>query len=225
MAGLARGARVAFSRRFCVRKCFGLLLALTLVASAAPASAAVINFDNLNFDNYDDIPTNYGSNGAGGAGHANVAVTYSGSGGGTDYLDFWNNDYGNLSKVAFTPANSTVARIDLTADPGFMITRLSFDLGGYNKTDLGARVLRYGIGADTVNKDGELIKGAGPSHSSFQVTAKGSREAFIEWGTNWNIGIDNISFDVARVQQVPEPASVTLLLGAAGLAAIRRRRQ
>ena len=62
-----------------MRKSFGLLLAITLIASAAPASAAIINFDNLNLTNYDDIPSNYGSKGADGAGHPNVAVTYSGA--------------------------------------------------------------------------------------------------------------------------------------------------
>jgi hypothetical protein len=199
------------------------------MAAASPASAAVINFDSLTLGNYGDIPTNHGSRGAGGEGDPNVAVSYSGSNGTTTHLDFWNNDYGDLTKVAYSPSNGTMARIDLAADPGWVITSLSFDLAGYSNTNLSARSIKYRLGQTGEDLVDYTVKGAAPAprHSTFSVMVpQGASTAYIEWGLNWNIGIDNITFDVAKVQRpVPEPTSLALLVGAAGLAAIRRRRR
>jgi hypothetical protein len=210
-----------------VRRTTALLLAAALLAAASPASAAVINFDSLTLGDYDDIPTNHGSRGAGGEGDPNVAVSYSGANGTTTHLDFWNNNYGDLRKVAFSPSNGTNARIDLLADPGWLIKSLSFDIAGYREADRSIRTLIFGVGGVTASGSGDLIKGAGPSHSTYSIANKDDvRSAFIEWGTDWNIGIDNITFEVVRAQRpVPEPTSLALLMGAAGLAAIRRRRR
>ena len=67
----------------------------------------------------------------------------------------------------------------------------------------------------------------GPRHSGFGLGSPGASTAYIEWGTDWNIGIDNISFDVIRDPSapVPEPGSLVLLATALGLAVAGQRRR
>ena len=67
------------------------LLSALLVAAASPlTTAGVINFDDLNIENFDPISATYADHGAGGQGDARVGVTYSGSGGADNHLLFWN---------------------------------------------------------------------------------------------------------------------------------------
>lgn len=157
------------------------------------------------------------------------ASNYSGGDGANNHLLFWNADHGDLSKVAFTTANGTSARVTLTAGPGWVITSLSFDMAGWSHADIGARVLRIGFGAlddlagTTIQGDGN-----GPQRGSFSYSSSaGETSTFIEWGTNWNIGIDNIVFTVARAASgnVPEPLSLALAAAALGLMGLARRRQ
>lgn len=208
-----------------MRRTTALLLAAVLLAAASPASAAVINFDNLAIGNYGDIPSNYGSLGAGGAGDPNVAVTYSGNNGTLNHLDLWTTGYGDLTNIAFTPSDGTVARINFVANPGYRITSLAFDLGSYQDIARTMRVFSYGLGNTVIVANGTNLP-SGNIHSHYSVANSTATSGFIEWGMDWDIGIDNITFEVAKVQRpVPEPTSLALLMGAAGLAAIRRRRQ
>ncbi|RYG24015.1 PEP-CTERM sorting domain-containing protein [bacterium] len=65
-----------------------------------------------------------------------------------------------------------------------------------------------------------IVNGAGPSHSNYSPNIVSSTSITIEWGSNWNIGIDNVSF---AQQAVPEPATMAAL--GLGLAALARRRR
>ena len=203
-------------------------LLISMLAAMLPfgAVAGTINFDDLALGNFDDIPSNYADHGSGGNGDARVGVSYSGADGTTNHLDFWTDLYGDLTKVAFTPTDGTVARITLTADPGWLISRISFDLAGWPDADLRASG-SYGIGSFFDVFTDLLIEGDlnGPRRSQFSYTlAGGGQSAFMSWGTDWNVGIDNISFDViADTNAVPLPGT----LASAGLAllglALRRR--
>ena len=207
-----------------------LFSALLLAASQA-ALAGTINFDDLSLTDYDDIPVNYADHGLAGNGDSRVGVTYSGSNGALNHLDFWNLSYGDLSKVAFTPDDGTTARITLKADTGWLITSIAFDLAGWPDTDLLADVM-FGIsGESTVTLTGAAIQGdfTGPRHNTFSLThtGDGGNLAFIEWGTDWNVGIDNIVFTVARDPDapppLPEPGSLALLGISLAALAVRRK--
>ncbi len=207
-----------------------LLASLLLAGASSLAHAGTIDFDNLSLADWDVIPGTYGDHGAGGAGDARVGVSYSGSSGATNHLLFWNNDYGDLSKVAFTPTNGTLARISFTADPGWLISSVSFELAGWPNVDLLAQTIGAGIGPVTASFAPTTVQGdfaTPPRHSGFGLGTAGASTAYIEWGTDWNIGIDNISFDVIRdpAAPVPEPGSLALLATALGLAAAGQRRR
>lgn len=206
-----------------------LLASLLLAGASSLANAGTIDFDNLSLADWAVIPSNYGDHGAGGAGDARVGVSYSGSSGVTNHLLFWNNDYGDLSKVAFTPTNGTLARISFTADPGWLISSVFFELAGWPNVDLPAQTIVAGIGPVTGTFSPTTVQGDsnGAGHSGFGLGTPGASTAYIEWGTDWNIGIDNISFDVIRdpAAPVPEPGSLALLATALGLAAAGQRRR
>ncbi|MBK7899602.1 MAG: PEP-CTERM sorting domain-containing protein [Azonexus sp.] len=205
------------------------LATLLLLGITQTAQAGVINFDNLSLNDFDDIATNYGSHGAGGAGDSRVGVSYSGSNSTTTHLDFWNNNYGDLSKVAFSPSDGTLARISFTSNAGWLISSIRFDLAGWFDQDRAARTVVYNIGGNTVTLIDEPIEGdfTGNRHSSFSLSDMGST-AYIEWGNDWNIGIDNIEFTVVADPnfngRAPEPAGLALLGSALGLLALQRRR-
>lgn len=206
------------------------LISAILLAGAQAANAGIINFDDLVLADYDDIASNYADHGLGGNGDSRVGVSYSGSNGATNHLDFWNSDYGDLSKVAFTPANGTNAKITLVADAGWLIKSLSFDLAGWFRTDLRAQLdaILGGASLSGVFPIEGAVDG-GPEHSPFGLTyLAGAQSASIEWGTDWNVGIDNIVFEVIadpNVGRVPEPFTPALIGAALGAMALLRRRK
>jgi hypothetical protein len=201
------------------------------LAGAQAANAGIINFDDLALADYGDIAANYADHGLAGNGDSRVGVIYSGNSGGTNQLDFWNNDYGDLGKVAFTPTNGTNAKITLVADAGWLIRFISFDLAGWPNADLSANLVAN-IGGFVGYNGNFPIQGAvdgGPEHSSFGLALfAGAQSASIEWGTDWNVGIDNIFFEVIvdpNVGRVPEPFTPALIGAALGAMALIRRRK
>ncbi|MCM8613017.1 PEP-CTERM sorting domain-containing protein [Accumulibacter sp.] len=207
-----------------------LLASLLLAGASSLANAGTIDFDNLALNNWDPILANYGDHGFGGVGDTRIGVSYSGSSGSTNNLLFWNNDYGDLTKVAFTPTNGTLARISFTADPGWLISSVFFELAGWPNADLNAQTIVAAIGAVTGTFSPTTVQGdfaTLPRHSGFGLNTAGASSAYIEWGTDWNIGIDNISFEVIADPSngVPEPGSLALLATALGLAGFGQRRR
>lgn len=214
-----------------------LFLSGVLLLAASRANAQVtIDFDDLSLVNYGPIPGNYAS---GTVPHlSDIAYRTLNPGNGAvvqPYLEFWNNDYGDLSKVAFAAENGRVAEIAFTPEVGYAVHLISFDMAGYNRTDLVTPVLRLVDASDNVVFDftaqaapGPLtIQGDanGPQHSSFTPDITYGGTLRLQWGNNWNVGIDNIRIEAVAI---PEASTVALLgVGAAGLIAAqgwRRKR-
>ena len=207
------------------------LLAVGLLISSN-ASATVLDFEGLGLSIYQSIPQTYGDN----TGTTpNVEVSYSvvdGSGNPhlTESVEYWGSSYGDLSGVAFSGANGWFAKITLTPDSGFDVILNSFDMAGYPQTDLALDSLEVvsGSGVQLWDSGVTTILGAGPTRSSFSPNITSSGPISIIWGTNWNIGIDNIDFSQRQTQTgiaVPEPTTLALLgLGLAGLGFQRMRR-
>lgn len=203
---------------------------------AAPAWSTTINFDDLTLNDYDDIPNTYGDNDIAG-GTSNIAIDYLTRSGVDNSillnnLDFWNNGYGDLSKVAFSVYNGSYAEIVLKPEVGWAVNLISFDMAGWFETDRSSGIF-INYDATSLNLS-TTVAGSGPSHSSFAPNVTYGGDVTIRWGADWNVGIDNISFrqiqcgpNVAGCVpgQVPEPASLALLgIGLASLGFMRRRR-
>lgn len=195
-----------------------LLTTLALLVSLMPAAArtdTILNFDDLSLPDYGLIAADYGSHASGAP---NVGVSYRTFIDATGTMDsnqlqFWNTNYGDLSKVAYANGNGFGAEIALTPDAGYSVTLASFNLAGYPRTNLVASFVRIVDTQDNILwslPDNSTIIGAGPSHSTFTPNLTSTTTLRIQWGINWNIGIDNISYSQAEAGIVPEPTSLAM---------------
>lgn len=206
-------------------------VALCGVLAVAPVRAAsVIDFDDLVFADYDPIPAGYGSNLVG---TPDVTVSYKSLNADgsvfSNSLLLWHRGYGDLTDVSLAAANGTIAEVRLDAAVGYEVQLQSFLLAGWPETSTIATVLRVLDGAGTILWDASntLVLGTGSTHSTFTPPNLSGSTLRIQWGTNWNIGIDDITFSQAEVAAVPEPASLAMLsIGgvAAALVVARRKR-
>lgn len=202
------------------------LLNTLLLAAASPlTTAGVINFDDLTLENFDPLSATYADHGAGGQGDARVGVSYSGSDGADNHLLFWNDHFGRLLKVALSPIDGTMAQITLTADPGWLIQSIEFDLAAWPMIELPfwpavdiVADVSYALDGVSVDAPDTLVLGkSAPHFNHFALShPDGAAVATMRWGTDWDVGIDNIRFTLLRDNRVPLPSTLAL----AGLAVL-----
>lgn len=205
-----------------------LVIALgSLVATAA--AQVILNFDDLSLPDFGDIPASYGD-----GLDPNIPDlqyrTFSAADGTTltAQLDFWNNDYGDLTKIAFASSDGNVAEITFVPAPGYGVRLISFDMAGWlhqNRTNTIMRLVDVSgnVLLDFAALGPVLIQGdfSGPQHSTFTPDLTHFGTVRLQWGTDWNIGLDNVRFQAV----IPEPSTWTLLaLGVATLTFAARRR-
>lgn len=208
---------------------------LALVALALPSHGQlVLNFDDLALNNYDPIPASYGDTLV-----ANIAdIQYRTLNAGDfslyeSHLEFWNNDYGDLTKVAYPSANGTVGEIAIVPAEGYGVRVVSFEMAGYSHQDRTNTVMRILDGSGNVllnfAASGSVAiqgDGSGPQHSTFTPNLTFAGAVRLQWGTDWDIGLDNLKFEAVPLSAIPEPSTWALLgLGAAGVLGWRRRRR
>ncbi len=206
--------------------------ALALAAAGLARAAVIIDFQDLTLADYGIIPTTYGSNldpNLSGVRYRSFAPDNPTSG--TNYLEFWNTGYGDLTKVAFPSSDGLVGEISLIPVAGYGVRLLSFDMAGWPNTDRTNSVMRIVDGNGTVVHDfaagGAVMiqgDGTGAPRSTFSPNLFLSGTLSFQWGTDWNIGLDNVRFELVPLASVPEPATWLLLGGGlAVIAAVRRR--
>jgi hypothetical protein len=187
---------------------------LALMASPAAHADMILNFDDLALPDFGDIPANYGSR----VGDTpNIAVSYRTFDPDNDVtiannLDLWNTGYGDLSKVAFQVLNNKAGEIIFTPDPGYSVTLVSFDMAAIPATGRGEDFLRLvdASGNLLLTIGDDIIIEGGNGHSSFAPDFTFAGTLRLQFGRDWNVGIDNIRISQA-VSTVPEPSSLALL--------------
>jgi hypothetical protein len=203
------------------------LTAIALFAAiASSAAAAVINFANLPpFANYADIPVGYGST-------AQVAVSYRSFNNDAGYttsannVELWNAGYSNLPAAVFAQTNGLGAEIRLIPVAGFAVSLQSFLLGSYqadaqgvgpNRTAVLLRVIDTGTGSVLWNDNGRVIN----STQNLFPNVASSNGLAVQWGFDWNIGLNNLTFDARSTGPgttvIPLPPALALFLAGAGL--------
>ena len=205
-----------------------------LVALALPSHGQlVLNFDDLTLNNYDPIPASYGDTLA--ASIADIQYRTLNAGDFSVYeshLEFWNNDYGDLTKVAYPSANGMVGEIAIVPAEGYGVKLISFDMAGYSHADLSNTVMRILDGSGNVlqNFAGEGAvaiqgDGTGPQHSTFTPYLTFGGTVRLQWGTDWNVGLDHLRFEAVPLSAIPEPSTWALLgLGVVAVLGWRRWR-
>ncbi|MBV6323677.1 PEP-CTERM sorting domain-containing protein [Duganella violaceipulchra] len=211
------------------------LLVLALSGAAALAQAGVIDFNppasvcNNAADGYGSIVgcTNYGSIAQSYGDVAGVLdVRYSAPRVSDTSLSWWDANYNTLRGVAWAVGGdgNSAARIDLVPLNGQAVTLGHFDLGAYADTTRGTHLTISAIdGPLLYSYDGNVGGLPGNTASSFNGSWTSLSGIRIEWSDSaYNVGIDNITYDI---NPVPEPSAWLMLsLGLFGIAVAARRR-
>lgn len=212
---------------------FVVTILLLGLGAARLSAQAVLNFDDLDFANYDPIAASYGD-----GLDANIPDiqyrTYQ-SDGITLYeahLELWHSDYGDLTKVVFPSANGLIGEITFVPAPGYGVRLISFEMAGYPRVDRVNTVMRILDASGAVIFDfaanGPVpVLGSGGAHSVFAVNLAVAGPLRLQWGTDWDIGLDNLVFESLPLAAIPEPGTTALLLlglGALGCGRRLRRR-
>jgi len=206
------------------------------------ANATVLSFDNMGLPNYGAISQSYGDNvnalsdgvgsyGMGNAFTANVSVEYrSLNSDGSLYsnqMEYWQSGYNSLTNVAYADTDGLFAEISLVAESGYSVTLNSFDLGGWPQANVANQTVQILDGDNNILVDYSPVDIMGVSgHSSFSPNMM-SEVIKIRFGTDWDVGIDNINFDQVSNSSnpVPEPATMFLLGGGLlGMLGIKRKK-
>ena len=188
------------------------------------ANAATLTFEGLICDtpgnscaNFDSILQSYGDV----AGQLDVQYDSDINNPGVSPFRYWADNYSGLFDVAFGEVGSTV-EIYLQPLSGYQITLLGFDIGSWPNADASSQVTVLGGDGSVISSTFAAILGAAPTHFAPGSTrTDGFR---IQFGPDaFDIGIDNIKFEITAV---PEPSTWAMMIlgfGAAG-SMIRRRR-
>jgi hypothetical protein len=195
------------------------------------AQAGTINFDALQpFNNYAYVPDGYGST-------ADVSVTYQ-----TLWTDgslanshamLWNAGFANLNTVVFADNPVTLLEITLTAvNPNSMVLLNSFDVGAYFDTNASYKAPRPASDLRVVDGNNNVLINYVPFSVPFDIAQTlmpnvAANSLSIILGTDWNNGINNISFDTTSVSAVPLPPALWLFGSASlmGLGLLRKKAQ
>lgn len=147
-------------------------------------------------------------------------------------LNWWSSGYNNLYGVLFATGSdaNSLARIELQVlQLGQVLNLRHFDLGAFPSTTRETDVTITDLTTGTVLKSfNNFMAGNQQSNtaSSFDFTDVSSTTGIrIEFAdTALNVGIDNITYDIAPI---PEPGTYALMLTGLGLVgcAVRRRRR
>lgn len=206
------------------------LVFLTAIALGSVAQGATLDFDDLGLVNYAPIPSGYGSVAGEVAIDNRTRVGFGNANIYENHVELWDTGYGNPSmfRNVFSSANGYVGEFQFTPAADKAVNLIAFDAasysGGPRRT---ASFYIYDAAWNTLwSSINTVIEGA-PLTISPNITHAGT--IYFQWGTDWNVGIDNIQFritDVNGPQVVPVPAALPLLATALGglVIAARRRR-
>lgn len=202
-----------------------MLAVAVLGFGAAGANAAVMQFDYTGvLSNFDPVPQTEGdianldvsNRTRDGFGNANVFE---------NHVEYWETGYGNptLTGVAYPSSNGNVGEFQFTPAAGYSVTISSFEVGSYNNGP--ARTNTFSIYDGNWNQlwtTGSTTYSGAPDTETPNVTFAGT--VYLQFGADWDVGIDNINYDVAPTNTVPLPATLPLLGAGIAVVALLRRR-
>jgi hypothetical protein len=211
------------------------ILALVTACTLATSSPAIASTVNLDFSGNicngsgtcidgSRIDQSYGDI----AGQVDVVYDANRSTAVSDDMFYWSTGYEDLNDVAYGFFGGGGASIALESQTGYEITLNGFDIAPYANRDRNTQIEIFDLfdNSSIFSQTYTPLTTAGATSLSFGNTS--SSGFLINFGPDaWDIGIDNISFDVKAVSTttpIPLPAALPLLLAALGGMAMLRRR-
>lgn len=196
------------------------LLAVALGAFSITTKANILDFANVYpspFNSHDNTPLP-GSFGSDSGDTPNIGVSYAtvGSLGGAvleSYVDFNGGGIGDLLAAATPADQNSYAAILLTPQSGYSVTLSSFEIAsGGGAEGLTDQTI------DVVNSSGAVLWTSGSlllpltGHLTFNPDIIYNGQVALEFGANWNDGVNDVAFSQNSLTAVPEPT--TLISGA-----------
>ena len=139
-------------------------------------------------------------------------------------MQFWG-EWGGTTDALFSGVDDeeSIAQIDIIALSGFSVTLNGFDLTAFDE-DRTSQWTIQDLAGGTVLSSGGMIDVFFPDLTSVVADLTSSAGFRVSWGpSSYNVGLDNLSYDVSSV---PEPGTLLLFgLGLAGLGAIGRKKK
>jgi len=219
--------------------CLGLLIGAALPSIAS--GQVTLSFDDLALPDYGQVPATYGDGLDPNVPDVQYRTLHPTSGATiSPYVEFWQDGYGDLGKVVYADASGYVAEIRLVPAEGYGVRLVSFDLAGYPYQDKTATVLRVVDGngdvvLDLIAAGQSHVEGNGfdaggetvPAHSTFLLNLTVAGPLALQWGVDWDIGLDNLTFEAVPLSAIPEAAHSGLVVALAmfGVAAWQGRRR
>jgi hypothetical protein len=197
-----------------------LVAKTTLTCGFSEKSHAVgLDFEGLGLNIRDVIPSSYGDI----AGQLDVTyrgVSALGNNSSFGDLQFWDNNYSDLQNVAYSGIGIT-GEVGLAPAEGYQVTLRSFDLGAWRNVDRGSQVYVYNGDFSELLFSQNPANISGTTRSTFNFNLTSDNGFRIQWGPDaFNVGIDNIKYDVSPV---PEPLTILGSLAAIGVGGFLKR--
>jgi hypothetical protein len=151
---------------------------------------------------------------------------------GTTYrqgLTYWETGYGDLNGVVYSGASNPY-RIEITfkALAGYALSLSSFDLATYQRITASTPVNIETLSGGSLFSGQQGTNPGGHNHVTVDTAYVTDGIRLMFGPDSFNVGIDNVAFDVRRVATaaVPEPATwAMMILGFFGTGALARRRR
>ncbi len=143
-------------------------------------------------------------------------------------VSYWNGNYSGDDAI-YSQTNGNKVQVRLDAAPGFTLTNVTFDFGAYSNQD---RTMDYKVYDGLWNQIGGansfFLTGAA-NGGGILTYIQDLSSIIIQFGDDWNVGINSISFETAQnASPVPIPAGIILagtgLLGLAGTGRMKSRK-
>lgn len=202
------------------------ILPIVLLAAILPAAdGAVLTFSGLGLSDRSPIPQDYGD-------QSNLNVIYGTrnlSGGVVGDLLFWATGYLNTTDVAYSSFDGNfIGEVALIPAPGNQVTLNNFTLAPWiSSRSTQFTVFNGDFSSILASSGGEFTLATGFNMLVSPLTSTNGIR--IQFGPDaFNVGIDNIDFDVAPIpvsSEVPEPSTAALLVSGLGGAALLLRRR